>query len=97
MKRHRYFVYILATGKNGTLYIGVTDNLIRRVGEHKSLQLSGFTQRYKIDQLVWFGETNDINEAIKKERQLKRWKRLWKIRLIEEMNPEWKDLFDTFY
>ncbi len=97
MKNHRYFVYILASKRNGILYVGVTSDLIRRIGEHKSNQLRGFTQRYNVHILVWFAETNDIVEAIKKEKQLKAWKRLWKLRLIEESNPDWNDLYDEFY
>jgi putative endonuclease len=97
MKKHQYFVYILASGRNGTLYIGVTDNLLRRVGEHKSNEIKGFTQKYEVHSLVWFEETSDINEAIKREKQLKVWKRNWKIRLIEEKNPDWDDLYEELH
>src|SRR5258706_14211686 len=93
MKQHRYFVYILASEQNGTLYIGVTNDLVRRVWEHKHNVADGFTKKYSIHKLVWYQETNDIEAAIEKEKQLKVWKRLWKLRLIEEMNPGWNDLY----
>ncbi len=88
-----YYVYMLASGKNGTLYIGVTNNLIRRVVEHKRKIMRGFTKRYYIDKLVWYEQTNDIRFAIQKENQLKNWPRKWKVREIEKENSEWKDLF----
>lgn len=89
-----YFVYIMASKKNGTLYIGITNDLIRRVFEHKNDLIDGFTKRYKVHNLVYYEFTNDAEAAILREKQLKRWKRKWKIELIEEMNPGWKDLFD---
>ncbi|PWU22651.1 hypothetical protein C5B42_05425 [Candidatus Cerribacteria bacterium 'Amazon FNV 2010 28 9'] len=89
-----YFVYILASKKHGTLYIGVTNNLYRRVWEHKQGLVEGFTKQYKVNQLVWFDQTNDIGEAIQREKQIKVWKRAWKIRIIEELNPTWKDLYN---
>lgn len=89
-----YFVYILASEKNGTLYVGVTDNLIRRVGEHKQpLNDNSFSTKYSVDKLVYFEQTEDVLEAIRREKQLKNWKRKWKIALIEKSNPEWKDLY----
>jgi len=88
-----FYVYIMASGKNGTLYIGVTNNLIRRVREHKSFEKRGFTQKYYVDKLVYFQETNDISVAIAAETSMKAWKRQWKIRIIEESNPDWKDLY----
>jgi len=95
MKKERsYYVYIMASGKNGTLYIGVTNDLIRRVYEHKNNTIKGFTQRYKVHHLVHFEDTNEISEAIKREKQLKWWNRKWKLRLIEETNPDWRDLYD---
>ncbi|HSW90019.1 MAG TPA: GIY-YIG nuclease family protein [Patescibacteria group bacterium] len=93
MKKHQYFVYIMASEKNGTLYVGVTSDLIRRVGEHKTDQLKGFTKKYGVHDLVWFDQTTNIDDAITREKQLKEWKRIWKIRLIEETNPEWEDLY----
>ena len=89
-----YYVYILASKRNGTLYIGVTSDLIRRVCEHKNDLIEGFTKKYQIHQLVYYEQTNDVREAITREKQMKKWKRSWKIELIEEHNPEWKDLYD---
>ena len=86
-------VYILASKKNGTLYIGVTSELKQRIVKHKESLIPGFTQRYKVYLLVYFEEYADIHDAIVREKQLKKWNRAWKIRLIEKMNPEWKDLF----
>lgn len=87
-----YYVYIMASCRNGTLYIGVTDDLERRVAEHKSGKIDGFTKRYDIHMLVYYEETGDIYEALQREKRLKKWNRQWKIRIIEEFNPEWKDL-----
>ncbi len=89
---HRYFVYILASGLGGTLYIGVTNDLVRRVSEHQSGLVPGFTQKYGVVRLVYFEEFGDINEAIAREKRLKKWNRAWKIQLIEERNPNWDDL-----
>ncbi|MFA6456121.1 MAG: GIY-YIG nuclease family protein [Bacteroidota bacterium] len=88
-----YFVYILASKKNGTLYIGMTNNLKNRIVQHKEKQIPGFTQRYNVDMLVYYEYYMDVRDAITRETQMKRWKRSWKIELIESMNPEWKDLF----
>jgi putative endonuclease len=90
----KYFVYILASKKYGTLYIGVTSNLSRRVYEHKNNFVSGFTQKYKVHSLVYYEEHNDVHMALEREKQLKKWYRQWKINLIEDVNPEWKDLYD---
>ncbi len=87
-----YWVYILASKRNGTLYIGVTNNIERRVFEHKSGLNEGFTKKYGVKQLVYFEEFNDINIAIRKEKRMKKWNRKWKLDLIESENPEWKDL-----
>jgi putative endonuclease len=87
-----YYVYILASKKNGTLYIGFTNDLERRVGEHKSKAVPGFTSKYRVDRLVYFETHNSSYDAFKRERQLKKWKRNWKISLIEEKNPDWIDL-----
>jgi putative endonuclease len=89
-----YYVYILASQKNGTLYTGVTNNLLRRVDQHKSAEVAGFTQRYHVHKLVYFEIFGDISAAIKREKCIKRWKREWKLRLIEQTNPQWRDLFD---
>ncbi|OGY31010.1 MAG: hypothetical protein A3C02_02165 [Candidatus Andersenbacteria bacterium RIFCSPHIGHO2_02_FULL_45_11] len=88
-----YYVYILATKKNGTLYIGVTNNLVRRVHQHKHKLNPGFTNKYGVGKLVYFESTPDINSGITREKQLKKWNRAWKIRLIEKENSEWKDLY----
>jgi putative endonuclease len=87
-----YYIYILASKRNGTLYIGITNNLTRRVFEHKSGLIEGFTKKYLIDKLVYFESTSDVNEAIKIEKRLKKWKRQWKIDLIEKSNHKWHDL-----
>ena len=90
----RYFVYILASRYKGTLYVGVTRDLSRRVGEHKGGFVPGFTRDYKVHQLVYYEEYNSILEARARERTLKRWRREWKIKLIESVNPTWRDLTD---
>ncbi len=89
-----YFVYILASQRNGTLYIGVTNDLVRRMTEHKGKLVPGFTRKYGVDKLVYFEEYASILEARAREHSLKRWQRAWKIELIEKMNPEWRDLTD---
>jgi putative endonuclease len=88
----RFFVYILASGRNGTLYVGVTNDLARRVFEHKGKFVPGFTRRYGVDKLVYVEEFSSINKAREREFALKRWRRAWKLELIETMNPEWRDL-----
>ena len=87
-------VYILASRRNGTLYIGVTSDLIKRVWEHKNDFVEGFTKRYGVHTLVWFEIHSTIDAAITREKAIKEWKRQWKLRLIEEVNPEWRDLYD---
>ena len=86
-------VYILASKRNDTLYTGVTSNLPKRVFEHKSGAVEGFTKKYHVHMLVWYECTEDINSAITREKQTKVWKRGWKLELIEKENPEWKDLY----
>jgi putative endonuclease len=88
-----YCVYILASARNGTLYIGVTSDLIGRVWQHKNDQADGFTKKYGIKQLVWYEAHEDVNAAIQREKQIKEWKRAWKIELIEKSNPYWNDLY----
>jgi len=88
-----YNVYITASKKNGTLYIGITSNLKKRIYEHKEGLVDSFTKKYKIDKLVYFETTNNINSAITREKQMKKWKREWKIKLIEKENPCWIDLY----
>ncbi|MCG7393600.1 GIY-YIG nuclease family protein [Microvirga sp. ACRRW] len=90
-----YAVYILASRKNGTLYIGVTGNPLQRMEQHKSLAIAGFTRRYGVTRLVYVEWYDDIHEAIAREKQLKGWNRAWKIKLIEQSNPEWADLDPT--
>jgi len=87
-----YFVYILASRRNGTLYIGVTNGLIRRMTEHKGKFVPGFTRKYGVDKLVYFEEYTSILEARARERASKRWHRSWKLALIEKLNPQWRDL-----
>ena len=87
-----FFVYILANQKNGTLYVGVTNNLARRIAEHKAKLVPGFTRKYGVDRLVYFEAFESILEARAREHALKRWRRAWKIALIEELNPDWRDL-----
>ncbi|MGA2782429.1 MAG: GIY-YIG nuclease family protein [Smithella sp.] len=90
----QYYVYILANKKNGTLYIGVTNDLVKRIYEHKQNLTDGFTKEHNIHDLVYYEHHNKVEEAILREKQMKKWNRKWKIRLIEEKNPEWKDLYD---
>ncbi len=92
-----YYVYILASKQNGTLYIGVTNNLERRMYRHKNKLIEGFTKKYCVDKLVHFEMTNDIIGAIKREKQLKKWNRKWKLELIEKENPKWKDLSEEWF
>jgi putative endonuclease len=89
-----YFVYILASQRNGTLYVGVTNDLVRRVHEHCEKLVEGFTERYQVSRLVWFDQTDSVEEAIAHEKRLKRWRREWKLALIEKSNPDWLDLYD---
>jgi len=88
-----YYVYKMTNGKNGTLYIGITNNLVKRIYEHKNEFADSFTKKHQIKRLVYFETTEDIITAIKREKRLKNWKRDWKIHLIEKHNPEWKDLY----
>lgn len=88
------FVYIMANEKNGTIYLGVTNDLVRRVQEHKEGKVEGFTKKYVLKRLVYYEAGGGITDAIAREKQLKNWHRDWKIRLIEEKNPCWEDLYD---
>jgi putative endonuclease len=90
-----YYVYLLASRREGTLYLGVTNDLIRRTYEHKTKAIHGFSSRYNVDRLVWFEIYDDPTTAIAREKELKKWHRDWKIRLIEEANPNWDDLYET--
>lgn len=89
-----YYVYIMANKRNGTLYVGVTNDLIKRAWQHKNDAADGFTKKYKCHNLVYYEQTNEVMAALEKEKQLKKWKRQWKLELIERQNPEWKDLYN---
>ncbi|OGF47803.1 MAG: hypothetical protein A2452_09720 [Candidatus Firestonebacteria bacterium RIFOXYC2_FULL_39_67] len=94
MREYTFFVYIMASHRNGTIYIGITNDLIRRVDEHKKGFVKGFTKDYKVKDLVYYEETDSVEAAIIREKQLKNWHRKWKKDLIEIKNPYWRDLFD---
>ncbi len=93
MKDHTYFLYILMSRRNGTLYVGITNNLLRRVQEHRDGLVPGFTKKYGVKMLVYFEVHGDIIEAIAREKRMKRWLRRWKLELIEKQNPQWLDLW----
>jgi putative endonuclease len=95
MGARNFYVYILASGTGGTLYIGVTNDLVRRIGEHRLKQVKGFTKKYDVDRLGYFEQFDDPENAIKREKQLKKYNRAWKIRLIEELNANWDDLYPS--
>ena len=86
-------VYILASRRNGTLYVGVTSDLVKRVWEHKNNLVEGFTERYGVHALVWFEQHEAMESAIAREKAIKEWRRTWKLQLIEERNPQWRDLY----
>lgn len=88
-------VYILASGQNGTLYVGVTSNLLQRVWQHRSHTFKGFTERYSVTRLVWYEVHATMRAAIDREKQIKEWKRDWKLDLVERTNPTWIDLYDS--
>jgi putative endonuclease len=89
-----FYVYILCSKRNGTLYIGVTSDLVKRVYEHKNNLIDGFTKKYKVHRLVWYEIHESAESAITREKQLKKWKRVWKLKLIEKNNPKWIDLYE---
>jgi len=91
------FVYIMASKRNGTIYIGVTSDLQARAYQHREGLIEGFTKRYKCKLLVWYEAYEDLDEARLRELRLKKWNRQWKLRLIEEMNPDWDDLFESLF
>ncbi|MCU0951747.1 MAG: GIY-YIG nuclease family protein [Burkholderiaceae bacterium] len=97
MRARQFAVYILASQRNGTLYIGVTSNLTKRVWEHKERFVDGFTKEHGVSRLVWFELHESAEAAITREKQLKKWNRAWKIRLIEESNSYWNDLYDSLH
>ncbi|MCR6645929.1 MAG: GIY-YIG nuclease family protein [Terricaulis sp.] len=89
-------VYLMASGRNGTLYLGVTSNLIQRVCQHKEGAIDGFSKRYGCVRLVWFEAHTEMSAAIAREKDIKKWRRAWKLNLIERTNPQWRDLFEDF-
>ena len=95
MSERTYAVYLLASSRNGTLYIGVTNNLSIRVHQHRTGKGSEFTSRHGVRLLVWYEYYTDVNEAIAREKQLKKWERKWKLALIEAFNPDWADMYET--
>ncbi|MFZ0204720.1 MAG: GIY-YIG nuclease family protein [Roseiarcus sp.] len=95
MSERTYTVYMMASQRNGTLYIGVTNNLALRAHQHRTGAGSTFTTKYGVKMLVWYETYGDVNQAIAREKQLKKWERKWKLALIEQFNPEWRDLYDT--
>ena len=97
MNHRTYYVYIMASKRNGTLYIGVTNDLIRRVYEHKNNLVEGFTDRYRVHKLVYWEQSENIESAIEREKQFKHWKRQWKLGLIEEHNASWEDLYEELF
>ena len=90
-----FFTYLLSSGRNGTLYCGHTDQLSQRVWQHREKLLGGFTAKYDVHQLVWYEVHDQREAAFKRERQIKKWNRSWKVRMIEERNPKWRDLYET--
>ena len=90
-----YYVYILASRRDGAIYVGITNNLVRRVYEHRIKAVPGFTAKYNITRLVWFETYDDPVSAITREKELKKWKRAWKVELIKTSNPEWNDLYES--
>ena len=93
---NQYYVYILASQRNGTLYVGITSNIVSRIEQHKKKQNRGFTSKYNVNRLVYYEAHLMATDAIKREKLIKRWRRKWKLILIEEFNPEWEDLSDKF-
>ena len=94
MLTQSYYVYLLASRRRGTLYVGVTNDLPKRVWQHKQGLVDGFTKRYGVKMLVWYEQTDSIESAVVREKQIKRWNRVWKIELIESGNPQWKDRYE---
>ena len=91
----QFYVYILASKRNGTLYIGVTSDLVQRIWQHKNKMVKGFTKKYNVDRLVYYETHSNVESAITREKQIKKWRRAWKIRLIEGENSDWNDLYDN--
>ncbi len=97
MSAHNYFVYIVASRRNGTLYIGVTSDLAGRAWQHKNGIHRGFTKKYGVEKLVWYEQFDDITVAIQREKTMKKWPRKWKLNVFEKMNPEWRDLYKDLF
>ena len=97
MNHKTYYVYIMASRRNGTLYIGVTNDLIRRVYEHKNNGIEGFTEKYRVHKLVYWEQSDNIESALQREKQLKKWNRQWKIALIEKQNSNWQDMYEQLF
>ena len=95
MNEKNYYVYILASQRNGTLYVGVTGDLKKRVWEHRTKAVDGFTQKYGVSHLVYVEIYNDVQQALQREKNIKKWPRKWKLELIEKDNPEWDDLYEV--
>ncbi len=94
MEKH-FYVYIMTNKKHGTMYIGVTSNIIKRIWEHKNHVVKGFTEKYNLDKLVYYEVHDNAESAIRKEKRLKEWQRLWQVDLVDKFNPEWHDLYDS--
>jgi putative endonuclease len=90
-----YYVYILASRKDGAIYVGITNDIARRIYEHRIKAVRGFTSKYNITRLVWFEIYDDPISAISREKELKKWKRAWKVQLVEAQNPQWNDLYES--
>jgi putative endonuclease len=95
VKKKNFYVYILCSKRNGTLYTGVTSDLVKRVYEHKNNLVNGFTKKYSVHRLVWYETHDSAESAITRKKRIKKWKRSWKLELIEQGNPEWVDLYET--
>jgi putative endonuclease len=95
VKKKDFYVYILSSKRNGTLYVGVTSDLVKRVYEHKNNLVEGFTKKYSVHSLVWYETHDSAESAITREKQIKKSKRVWKLEMIEQSNPEWNDLYET--
>ncbi|MDH3892298.1 MAG: GIY-YIG nuclease family protein [candidate division Zixibacteria bacterium] len=91
----QYYVYIVASDRHGTLYTGITGDLVGRIYQHKSGSVEGFTKKYKVHRLVYYETHDDVYAAITREKQIKKWRRAWKIRMIEKENPNWEDLYES--
>jgi putative endonuclease len=89
-----FFVYIVASRRNGTIYTGMTDNLLQRIWQHRNDVFPGFTKQHGVKMLVWYEQHDTRDAALRRERQIKKWNRSWKLQLIERMNPTWRDLYD---